>query len=361
MRINSIITAMFVTLAAYLFIMERDWLLAVAGNPPAETEETVEVSTETKPVTVQVARLQVQDIQSGILLRGRTEAFRLVSVKSETSGRVISQPLRKGLLVEEGELLCELDPGTTKASLAEAKARLKAAEKNSENSKALVKRGVASKTSGIAQDAELEAAHASLIRAEESLKQLLILAPFDGLLESDTAELGELLQPGAPCATIVSLDPIKLVGFATEEQIIKLSVGALAGARLVDGREIVGQVTFLSRSADQQTRTYRVEITAPNEKLEFRDGATAEILIGLDGERGHLVPQSALTLNDAGLLGLRTVENDKAKFIPVRIVRDTANGTWVAGLPDLVDVIVVGQEFVIDGRDVIAVLQDDAS
>jgi multidrug efflux system membrane fusion protein len=152
-----------------------------------------------------------------------------------------------------------------------------------------------------------------------------------------------------------------LVGFATEEQIIKLSVGATAGARLVDGREIIGQVTFLSRSADQQTRTYRVEITAPNENLAFRDGATAEILVGLDGEKGHLVPQSALTLNDSGLLGLRTVENDRARFMPVGIIRDTANGTWVSGLPDMVDVIVVGQEFVTDGRAVTPVLQDDAS
>ena len=89
-------------------------------------------------------------------------------------------------------------------------------------------------------------------------------APFDGLLESDTAELGSLLQPGALCATLIQLDPMKLVGFANELQVARLTEGARAGARLAGGREVVGEVTFIARSADPQTRNlprgnYRAE------------------------------------------------------------------------------------------------------
>jgi len=43
------------------------------------------------------------------------------------------------------------------------------------------------------------------------------------------------------------------------------------------------------------------------------------------------------------------------KFMPVQIVSDGADGTWVAGLPRRVGVIVVGQEFVTDGEHVKAV------
>ena len=52
--------------------------------------------------------------------------------------------------------------------------------------------------------------------AEREIDRLTITAPFGGLLESDAAEIGSLLQPGALCATVIQLDPIKLVGFIPE-------------------------------------------------------------------------------------------------------------------------------------------------
>lgn len=362
MRIGPILTAIIVSVMVYLFVMERDTLLAIAGaDMPEATVETTAAEDARPPVLVQAIHSTAQPVDSGLVLRGRTEAFRLLDVKSETFGQIISQPLRKGLLVEEGELLCELDPGTRQAALSEAKAQLAEARANKQASSELVKKGFASETDLLSREAALESAQAAVTRAEKDISYLRITAPFSGLLESDTAEFGELMQTGAICARIIALDPIKLVGFASEAQIVKLNVGTPAGARLVSGQQIAGQVTFLSRSADPQTRTYRVEITAPNPKLEIRDGATAEIYISLSGETGHLLPQSALTLDDAGRLGVRTVEGGIAGFMPVTILQDVREGVWVAGLPDQVDVIVVGQEYVTQGRAVTASFKEDAS
>ena len=91
-------------------------------------------------------------------------------------------------------------------------------------------------------------------------------------------------------------------------------------------------------------------IDVANADLKIRDGQTAEILIASDGAQAHLIPQSALTLNDQGDLGVRLVTDDNtAKFMPVTLLRDTISGVWLAGLPDRADVIIIGQEFVIDG------------
>lgn len=362
MRIGPILTAIIVSVMVYLFVMERETLLAIAGADAPEAADAVAAEeVERAPVLVQAIHSEAQPVDSGLVLRGRTEAFRLLDVKSETSGQIISQPLRKGLLVEEGELLCQLDPGTKQAALSEAKARLAEARANKQVSQELVKKGFASETDLLSREAALESAQAAVIRAEKEISHLRITAPFSGLLESDTAEFGELMQTGAICARVIALDPIKLVGFANEEQIVKLNVGTPAGARLISGQQVAGQVTFLSRSADTQTRTYRVEITAPNPKLEIRDGATAEIYVSLNGETGHLLPQSALTLDDAGRLGVRTVADGIAGFMPVTILQDVREGVWVSGLPEKVDVIVVGQEYVTDGRAVTASFKEDAS
>ncbi len=359
MRIGSLVTAIVVIIVAYMFIMQRDTLMVLAGNEPVAVETAAQIAPDDRPaVLVQVVKSRAQKVDSAVILRGRTEAFRLLDVKAEVSGQVISQPLRKGLLVEQDELLCQLDPGTKQAALSEAKARLAEAEANNQISIELVKKGFASETSGISRIAALETAQAAVTRAQTEIARLKITAPFSGLLESDTAEFGELMQPGAICARIIALDPIKLVGFATEEQIAKLVVGSPAGARLIGGQQVTGQVTFLSRSADRSTRTYRVEVTVNNASLEIRDGATAEIYVALQGEVGHLLPQSALTLDDAGRLGVRTVDDNAAGFAPITILQESNAGVWVAGLPETVDVIVVGQEYVTDGRAVTAQYKD---
>ncbi|MDP5360277.1 MAG: efflux RND transporter periplasmic adaptor subunit, partial [Paracoccaceae bacterium] len=290
------------------------------------------------------------------------------------------------------EVLCRLDPGTREASLAEARARLneaqgrvpeaqagvleasarvREAEINLNAARSLAQDGFASETRLVSAEAAMEAATAGVMRAnsavasaragiesaqasvaaaEREIDKLTITAPFSGLLETDTAELGSLMQPGTPCATVIQLNEIKLVGFVPEADVDKVSVGAIAGARLTSGQEVQGRVTFLSRSADELTRTFRVEVTVANDDLRISDGQTAEILVASDGRTAHLIAQSSLTLDDEGVLGVRTVgEGNIATFMPVTLLRDTAEGVWVTDLPDTVDIITVGQEFVVDG------------
>ena len=131
-------------------------------------------------------------------------------------------------------------------------------------------------------------------------------------------------------------------------------MGAYAQARLTSGQTVVGRVTFLSRSADPATRTFRVDVEIANDNLAISDGQTAEIAIRSAGRTAHLLPQSSLTLNDDGQLGVRVIRESKAAFARVSVVRDSAEGIWVTGLGPEVDVIVVGQEYVTDGVPVAA-------
>lgn len=210
--------------------------------------------------------------------------------------------------------------------------------------------GVEAASAGIeGVTAAIQSAEAAVERASLDIEKLTIEAPFAGVLESDTAELGTLLQPGGACATILQLDPIVLVGFVAEGDVDRLSEGARAGARFLSGREVAGTVRFLGRQADPVTRTFRVEVEVPNPDLSVRDGQTVEMLIETESARAHLIPASALTLDDAGTLGLRVIENGVAAFAPVDLLRDTPEGVLLAGLPDAADVIVVGQEYVTDG------------
>lgn len=356
MRWISILSALLVGAVLYAAIIERDRLRALAGGEPApdsvtEAEETETVTQASRAaVDVVVLRSTARDVDSGIVLRGRTEAERRVVVMSETTGRVISEPLRRGTRVNAGDLLCKLDPGTRSAMLAEAEARYREAEANAQASERLSERGFTAETTAIGNRAALQAAQAAIEQAKLEIERLEIHAPFGGLIEADTAEYGALLQPGSECATVIDIDPIKFVGFVSEQAVDRIEIGAPVAVRLVTGREFVGRIRFVSYSADPDTRTFRVEADVPNSALQIRDGLTAEGIVATEGTRAHLVPQSALTLDDAGRLGLRLVEDGVARFAPADVVRDTPEGVLLSGLPDEIEVIVTGQDFVTDGQ-----------
>ncbi len=353
MRLFSILSAVVAMALIYGFVMQRDALRALAGAPQqasAQTEAIPETPAPPPATSVVVLRSEARPIDSDIVLRGRTEAARRVVSQAELSGRVISEPLQSGATIEAGDLLCRIDPGTRPAVLAEARARLLEAEANERASATLAERGFGAETTAISNRAALQSAQAMVDQAEREMDQLDIRAPFGGLLETDTAELGALLQPGSECATIIALDPVKLIGYVPETVVSQVAVGAPVRARLQTGQVVDGEVRFVSRSADPETRTFRVEAEAANADLAIRDGITAEIRVGIESVLGHLVPQSALTLDDAGRLGVRIVAQDMtARFLPVQPIRDDAAGFWVGGLPEEVDIIVVGQDFVIDG------------
>ncbi len=240
---------------------------------------------------------------------------------------------------------------SAEAQLAGARAAVQSAQSQIESATA----GVQSAESGVQNArAGVQAAEARVASAEQAIENLTITAPFAGLLQADTAELGSLLQPGAPCATIVQMDPIRLVGFVPEARIDRVREGITAGGRLNDGRELVGTVTYVARVSDPMTRTFRVDIEVANPDVAVLDGLTVEMAIPTEGRMAHLLPQSALTLDDDGVLGVRVVEPASdgppvARFLPVELIRDTRQGVWVAGLPDQVAVIVVGQDYVTDG------------
>ena len=424
MRLLSIATAILVLSGLYALVFEREAVRAISKGAPLsvlftgsiveasttpETDEGAQTSAleeETSqsdtnmPIKVKAIKSFAREVDSAVVLRGQTKAARQVEVRAETSGQVISDPLRKGTFVTEGQTLCQLDAGIrdsslsdavarmaeaearvpeTQARLHEAESRLEEARINFNAAKKLAEDGYATETRVAATEAAvssaeagvasamagfkatrsgIQSAEAAVAAAEKEIERLTLKTPFEGVLESDTAELGSLLQPGALCATVIQLDPIKVVGFVSETEMYRVKLGAPARAKLLAGQNVEGRVTFVSRSADSMTRTFRVDIEVDNKDLRISDGQTADILIGAEGQVAHLIPQSALTLNDAGDLGVRLVdENSRAKFAPVTILRDTAEGLLLTGLAEKADIIVVGQEYVVDGVAVDAAYQ----
>ena len=323
---------------------------------------------EEAPRSVRVKSFTVTALPLEVTLRGRTKAKAIVAATAETTGIVQSVAVEKGQTVAVGDLLCTLDPSTradsvrqAEASVEQAKATLAQAQISYDSNMALIEKGLAPANTAESLEAALagakagvQAAETGLASANAELDRTRIHAKVSGVVQAPIADQGTMLAAGAPCATIAQLDPMLFVGNVPEARISLAKTGLSAEVTTVSGVSVEGEVTYISKVADNATRSFPIEIELPNPDGKILDGLTAEAKVNLGTVPAHLIPQSVLTLDDNGTLGVRSVDDGIVEFHEVTIASDTRDGMWVLGLPPKVDIITIGQEFVSAGQKVVA-------
>lgn len=303
--------------------------------------------------SVQVATVPEQVRTYQVIVRGRTESARTVIVRAETAGVVAQTPVVEGSFVRKGAVLCRLSVDARQATLDQARAMMRSRELQQQASVKLAEKGYRSQTQVLQDRANLDSASAQVRQSEIALDQINIRAPFAGVFDRREAEIGTYLSPGQACGTMIELSPILIVGDVPETDAAKLKVGAPATARLVSGEVLSGRVRFVARDADPQTRTYHVEVTAPNPASTARSGLSAELRVSAGSGPAHMVPSSAMVLDSAGRQGVRyLLADNKVGFAPVVTLEETPQGVWVRGLTGQVRVITVGQSYVSEGQTV---------
>ena len=316
---------------------------------------------EDLPATKVRARVSVAEEKQRIsTLSGRTENKRTVSVRAEVGGLVIKRAVELGDRVNEGDPLCILELDEREARVREAEDVLREMELEYEGQASLRNRGLQIERQIAASKARVTQAEATLLQRQKELERATIKAPFDGFIEETHVEVGDLLQPGTPCVTLIDLDPMKVIAQVSEKEIHHFAIGTVAEARLPSGETISGTVTFIGQQSNANTRTFIVEVLVDNPNFTIRSGLTAELLIPLETYLAHKVPVALIGINDDGQLGIQTVgEASRVDFAPISIVTEDKDGAWVTGLPEVTTLITVGQDFVVPNEIVEVVFDDE--
>ena len=355
MRKNLIVALL---ISAGLFLWLLSGLLfnnsAVEAVPAiSEQQRSTQPETDSNRATVRAAVSQAEKRARILILRGKTDSKRSVDVKAEIAGNVVNRPAERGSRVESGDVLCQLAVDDRDAAVAEADAALKDAQISYQGTLKLQQRGLQSETAIARAKAKLESAKAQLRRQALNLARTRIVAPFDGVVENLQMNVGDYATPGAVCATLIDLDPMLVRADVTESEVGNMELGTRVVGTTSSGAQIVGTLTFIGKQSDPMTRTYPIEITVENDDYSLRSGLTTTAKMQLGEVSAHNISPALFTLNDAGDLGVRAIDDDNVvKFFKVVIVEDTNEGAWVTGLPDTVTLITVGQEFVLTGETV---------
>ena len=275
----------------------RWWLALVAA---AVLAAVVLWRVSGSPVPVQTVIVESPSATDGAVLNasGYVVARRLATVSSKVTGRITEVLFEEGAAVSEGQVLARLDAASALAEhevatrsleaarrgLREIEVRLADARRTNDRNRSLVERSLVSQSALDASAAEVAAlqarlaafaadvnvAQARVALSQQGLDDLLIRAPFAGVVISKDAQPGETVSPISAgggftrtgIATIVDMDSREIEVDVNEAYINRVRDGQRVEAVLdaYPDWKVPGHVVRIVPAADRQKATVRVRI-----------------------------------------------------------------------------------------------------
>lgn len=346
--------------ALIIVVLAAIWMIsgAIFEGDNSNKNQLVNASSESSGQeqtlqNIRAAQLQAQTFTDRVEVTGISQASKSVILRAEVAAAVERVHREEGAQVERGDLLVSLDKDNRQEAVSEAKLLVAQREQEFQAAQKLAAEGFTSDIRLKETRASLEQAEAALARARLALENTQIRAPFDGVLNTQYVEVGDFVSVGEQIYHMVALDPIEFVGYVTEGQRLRLRIGKIGTAKLYEGKSLPVELTYLAPAADPETRTFRIIATAENADNKIADGLTAKLDMPVDERPGYKVSPAVLTLADSGQVGVKLLdENNIVSFHPVEILEDANTHIWLGGLPDQINLVTVGQDFIVEGQEV---------
>lgn len=353
---KSLLSALVIVVALVVWMasgrLSGDLGTAEANTPAIDIDQesaamVVDGNDDDSVVSVVVETSYANWIEPELTVYARSEPLQIAELSSLLGGIVESVGMQPGQLVSMGDPLVQLSLGTKPEELREAQAWV---NKRSADLVAASKM----KAKGYQSEAEYQGIVAALETAKRELAQIelqiwlsTIRAPINGVIEWRDVEPGAVVAVGELLGRLVRQDQYLLVANVPESQVHLFSIGQTATAETIGGEKVSGKVRYIATQADEKTRSYRLEVLIENDQTRFVGGATAKLLLARDKIQVHRVSSNVVTLDEDGVLGIKTVDADsRVEFWPIDISESERQTLLVKGLPETTQVIVSGQGFV---------------
>ncbi len=282
---------------------------------------------------LETAGVEYVTVPSEIRLEGLVEAVNQATVSAQTSGRVTEIRFDIDDFVPKGEVIVRLDNSEQQARLAKAKGGLQEVQARHDNAvidlrrkRKLLEKQAGSQAAVDAANAEfkatraaLAAARAQLAESSEQLEHTLIRSPYSGIVVERHVETGELVQPGSPLMTGLSLDslrvtaqvPESLVGTLRRHQAASVILPGTAGGR------VAAEKLTLSPRADAMTHTFEMRLQLPVLDEPLYPGMSVKVAVTTSESPRLLVPVQAVVYRSE-VAGVYVVDDRGVHFRQVR-------------------------------------------
>ena len=321
-----------------------------------------------KATVVEVAPVSAESTRRQVRFSGITRSARQAELSFTIAARMVRRPVEVGDHVAAGDVMAMLDVrqfdnavASSRANLAELKARLAQAERDWRRLKSLSVSGAAATKDTERAASAVEALQASLLAAAAQLEEARrirseaeLKAPFSGTVTAVHLEPGEWANPGRKVVSLAGDSSFELEVDVPETVIGRLSAGDRVAVVLPfqGGRQLPGRVASMARAALSSGRLFPLVVELePDDRLTA--GLTAELILSVRTPPELLVPVDAIINPGSSRPSLFIVKGGRARRIPVELGTFSGERVTVAGSLSAGDrVIVSGHTNLTDGKPV---------
>ncbi|MBU1044586.1 MAG: efflux RND transporter periplasmic adaptor subunit [Candidatus Omnitrophica bacterium] len=238
-------------------------------------------------------------------ISGTVEATE-VRLSFQVGGKIKEILTDEGKFVKQGEVLSSLDKeelGAIKkqseAAYEEAKLNYERLEEDYSRAENLYKAGAvpqqqrdAVKTNFGVAKAKMETLQSSLDLTNLRLSYADLRSPLDSFILVKSAEVGEVIQPGASVFTVIDLKNVWITGYINETDLGKVKLNQEANIQIdtYPNKKYKGRVSFISQQSEftpkyiqtveERTKlVYRIKINVDNSDFELKPGMPADAYI----------------------------------------------------------------------------------
>ena len=294
---------------------------------------------------------------------GTLEALVDPKIGAEIAGKVVTIAAGAGKAVRKGDLLAIIDDADAalqhradEADRKRAEALLAQQERVFERQQQLVQKGFISQNaaddSHAQRDALREQVAAARARGEQSRRnqgKARVVAPFDGVVETQIASVGDYVKVGDPLLQLVSSQRLRAHLPFPESAAPRLKKGqaVILSSPLLPGSEIRGTVSEIKPGVSETGRALDVLVDIEN-TAGLRPGGTVNAAVVVARrEEAILVPEQSVVLRPAGKI-VYVIADGKAIQHIVEV------GAKRAGLVEILNGLPAGAVVALDGAGFLA-------
>lgn len=291
--------------------------------------------------TVSVIRAKAEPVTRRTDAIGQARAIQGAQLAAEAAGRVVEVAFEPGQLVSKGDVLLRLEDDAQQIAFDRAKAQIDIARANRQRYRGLSDVEAASALEIEAAETAYNVALAEFRRAEFDLEQRRVIAPFDGRAGLTDIERGDYLRVGDPVTTLDGVSAIVVSFLIPEEASSAVEMGQPVMINPVGSPErLEGAVSAIDSRVDPESRTLRIEATAPDETGAVTPGSTVMVTTLQEGVQAIAVPGLAIQWDRNGAYIWRVADDGSAERLRVAINQRNDETVLVSGEVKPGDIII---------------------
>jgi membrane fusion protein (multidrug efflux system) len=318
-----------------------------SGSEKKNSEEAQRV------LYVETEKVKSQEFTDYISLIGIAKAYQKAELGADEGGKIKEYIKNKGEYVREGDVILVMDNDVLKANMDAAKAQYEMAEINFEKQEQIYKEKVTSELQYLNAKFERNSAKANYELIKSRYEKTFIKAPFSGIVDMKYYEEGEIVSPGVPIVSLVSIDKMKVEAGVPENYVNDVKVGNKVKVIFNDLKDAVYNetISYVGNTISPNNRTFPIEIVINNKDRRIKPELNAVVnVVKGEYDKAIVISEEVLTRTDKGY-AVFVEENGVAKMRIVDIISRYNNQAAISnGLNEGDNLIVVGYQNIVDGE-----------